>query len=253
MSSSRDIILESYEHIVRAWRSLDIEDGKSLGEALGDFPLRFSYNSGRIENPQITYHDTRSVFEDGRAAGFTGDVRTLFEIQNLKSSHEQLLDAFDLRLAIDEELTLAFQKTLTQGTYDQRRWDRGERPGKYKVHDYVVGVHDAGAPASQVAKEMTALFEELEAATEQNILTAASYFHLAFEGIHPFADGNGRCGRALTNYLLVLHNHPPHIVFDEDKMSYYGAIQAWEAGEGLGPMCEFMCAQTVKTWARMLG
>jgi len=53
-----------------------------LAGALSDYRIYFAYNSGKIENPSITYRDTREVFENGRAVSFTGDVRTLFEIQN---------------------------------------------------------------------------------------------------------------------------------------------------------------------------
>ena len=53
-----------------------------MAEALSDYRIYFAYNSGKIENPSITYRDTLEVFENGRAVSFTGDVRTLFEIQN---------------------------------------------------------------------------------------------------------------------------------------------------------------------------
>ena len=212
--------------------------------------MYFAYNSGKIENADVTYHDTREVFENGRAVGFTGDVRTLFEIQNQKECHELLLDAFSKNRPLDEELVLEVHRVLTQGTYDERRWSRGERPGAYKLHDYVVGLSQVGSTPDAVAQDVADLLAELKAATCENILTVAAYFHMAFEAIHPFADGNGRAGRTLSNYLLVAYDHPPIIVFEEDRMAYYGAMQIWDDEEDLTPMLEFLRAEAVKTWRK---
>jgi len=245
------LIQAAYASIGASWRERNIQTRDSLARALDGYRVRFSYHSGRIENANITYHDTRSVFEDGRIVGYTGDVRTLFEMQNLKECHESMLDAFGRRMPITEELALSFHRVLTQGTYDEERWKAGERPGEYKHGDYVVGIHDSGCAPSQVSAEMNALFAELEAATRENILTVASYFHLAFESIHPFADGNGRCGRALMNYLLLLYDHPPVVIYNEDKLAYFGAIELWETEGDLEPMKAFLAAETVKTWKRM--
>ena len=253
MAKRTRTIEQVYGEIVRSWREGGIRSRHDLANALEEYRVQFAYNSGRIENPQITYHDTRNVFEDGRAVGYTGDVRTLFEIQNLKASHKQILDAFEKREPIGEKMVLDFHRTLTQGTYDEQRWARGERPGEYKHHDYVVGVHDTGAAAGDVPGLVAELIDELAQANEDNILTVAAYFHLVLEGIHPFADGNGRTGRALMNYLLLLHSHPPIIVFDDDKMAYYGAIETWDAEGDLSPMREFLKAECVKTWVRLLG
>ena len=49
---------------------------------LYDFKILFAYHSGKIENDDITYHDTKEIFEDGRIVGYTGSLKTLFEIEN---------------------------------------------------------------------------------------------------------------------------------------------------------------------------
>lgn len=252
MAGRERTIEQAYEQIVASWRQLGIAGRQDLADALEAYRTRFAYNSGHIENPRVTYHDTRNVFEDGRAVGYTGDVRTLFEIQNLKENHEQILDAFADRKPLDEQMLLDFHRTLTQGTYDEQRWARGERPGEYKRHDYVVGMHDTGASAEDAPGMIRELLGEIEQANESNILTVAAYFHLVLESIHPFADGNGRVGRALMNYLLLLHAHPPVIIFDDDKLAYYGAIEIWDAEGDLAPMRDFLKAETAKTWIRML-
>ncbi|MBQ9020954.1 MAG: Fic family protein [Eggerthellaceae bacterium] len=242
----------NYNSLVDAWRSAAKKDGLVIAELLVDFGVRFSYNSGRIENTLISYHDTRDVFENGHAVAYSGDVRTLFEIQNLKTSYELMLKKLEKKNPITEKLVLEFHEVLTQGTYDERRWSLGERPGQYKKQDYVVGAHDAGLPAAKVGAALRSLCTELKAATPENVLTVAAYFHAQFENIHPFSDGNGRCGRALTNYLLLLNEHPPIIVFDEDKLAYYGALDAFDTEADLDPMLEFLKAETIKTWSKSL-
>jgi Fic family protein len=77
----------------------------------------------------------------------------------------------------------------------------------------------------------------------------AAYFHAVFESIHPFADGNGRVGREIMNYLLLLRNHPPIIVFETDRMGYYGAIETWDMERDLEPMKTFLKAEAIRTWA----
>ena len=245
-----DIISTRYGQIVDEWRQLRIRSREQLSAVLMDYRVYFAYNSGKIENDDVSYHDTREVFENGRAVGFTGDVRTLFEIQNQKECHELLLDAFGVGRRLDQELVLEVHRALTQGTYDERRWLRGERPGAYKIHDYVVGVSQIGSSPDAVASDIAELVSELNAANSGNILTVAAYFHAAFEAIHPFADGNGRVGRALSNYLLVTFDHPPIIVFEEDRMAYYGAMQVWDDEGDLVPMLDFLRAEAVKTWQK---
>mgnify|MGYP002626953339 FL=1 len=70
------------------------------------------------------------------------------------------------------------------------------------------------------------------------------------ENIHPFADGNGRVCRELINYLLLVRNHPPLIVFERDRVAYYGAMEAWDAERDLDPLRTFLKVELVRTWMR---
>jgi len=72
------------------------------------------------------------------------------------------------------------------------------------------------------------------------------------EYIHPFADGNGRVGRTLLNYFLMTRNHPPLIIYDEDKALYYAALEAYDKSEDIEPMHDFLRRETEQTWAKTL-
>jgi len=56
----------------------------------------------------------------------------------------------------------------------------------------------------------------------------------------------------LLNYFLMLHNHPPVIVHDEDKHAYYAALEAYDTAEDIAPMHVFLKQQTERTWEKSL-
>lgn len=245
-----------YQKALELWRQKNIRTDAELAEALNGQSILFAFHSGKLENDHVTYHDTREIFEHDGVTSYTGDLRTLFEIRNAKEAYELFLCAFRDRRPLDESFLMELQLQLTHNTYDTRRWQLGERPGTYKRYDYVTGKHEIGAAPEDVAEEMQELLEELHAElqdiTHENILTAAAYFHAKFENIHPFADGNGRTGRLAMNYLLVLHDHPPITIHEEDRKDYYHALEAWDTNQDLEPLRAFLQSQTEKTWEKQL-
>ena len=241
-----------YERALELWRRKNIATDAELAEALNAFSITFAYHSGKIENENVTYNDTREIFEHDGVSAYTGDLRTLFEIRNAKEAYELFLCAFRDRRPLDEAFIKELQFCLTQNTYDTRRWQLGERPGEYKRHDYVTGREEVGAAPEDVADEIRELLEELLDVDPENALTTAAYFHAKFENIHPFADGNGRVGRLAMNYLLVLHGHLPIIIHEEDRKEYYAALEAWDARQELAPLREFLKEQTEKTWEKQV-
>ena len=244
--------MTDYEKTLELWRRKNITNDAELAEALNGHAISFAYHSGKIENDSITFNDTREIFDHDGVTAYTGDLKTLFEIRNSKAASELLLVAFNERRKLDEQLVKEFQFNLTQNTYDTRRYSIGERPGEYKKHDYVTGREEIGAAPEDVQEEMAELLEELNDIEEGKELIAAAYFHAKFEIIHPFADGNGRTGRILMNYILIVHNHPPVTIHEEDRKEYYDALEAWDRDQELKPLIEFLRQQTVKTWSKQL-
>lgn len=244
--------MTNYEKAVDIWQRKKISTDAELAEALNGHSIAFAYHSGKIENDRITYNDTREIFEHDGVTSYTGDLRTLFEIRNAKDANELLLSSFNGRRPLDESLLKEFQYHLTKNTYDTRRWQLGERPGEYKLHDYVTGVEEVGAAPENVHDEISELLDELVGVPAEKILTAAAYFHAKFENIHPFADGNGRTGRLAMNYLLLLNDHPPIVIHEEDRKDYYTALEAWDRIQELDPLIKFLQRQTEKTWEKMI-
>lgn len=241
-----------YEKALALWQQKNITTDAELAEALNGHSIAFAYHSARIENENVTWHDTREIFEHDSVTAYTGDLRTLFEIRNGRDANELFLTAFQQKHPFDERFLKDLQKCLTQNTYDTRRWQLGERPGEYKHHDYVTGKEEIGAAPEDVQEEICELLVELQDVSNENALTAAAYFHAKFENIHPFADGNGRTGRLAMNYFLVTHNHPPVIIHEEDRREYYAALEAWDCRQDLDPLRDYLREQTAKTWEKQI-
>ena len=241
--------MNAYEKTVSWWQNRGITTEADLALAFTGHEVSFAYHSGKIENDQITYHDTREIFDHDGVTDYTGDLRTLFEIRNAKDANTLFLSSFGTGRCFEESLLLAFHQELTKNTYDTHRWQLGERPGTYKLHDYVTS-DNVGSLPNNVAADIEDLCGEIAIVPETGILTAASYFHLKFESIHPFADGNGRTGRTLMKYYLMINGLPPAILYEEDKKAYYMALAVYDETEEISGFREFIKEQTVRTWTK---
>ena len=245
----------SYQEIVLFWQGQKISTSADVEAVLNGQIINFAYHSGKIENDNITYNDTRDIFERDTLSNYTGDLRTIFEIRNAKDAMNLVIVSFGERVTFDEAFLCRLQYELAKNTYDERRYSIGERPGEYKKHDYVTGREEVGALPEDVEAEMEELLADLaenDLKTPERVLTAAAYFHAKFENIHPFADANGRTGRLAVNYFLMINNHPPLIIHEEDRSEYYAALEAWDARQNLSLMKEFFVLQLEKTWGRQL-
>lgn len=250
--------MTNYEQIVKMWREYPITSVAALDTYLHSFRVLFAYNSGKIENPDVTYDTTREVFSDGKVNGFSGSVTTVVEIHNQKLCYDFLLPKIIAKAPLTLALIKEVHEITTNGTYDARRFfELGERPGTFKRHDFVVGENEVGAAPEDVVEELTSLLDELENTSggidnPEKILKLAAYFHVWFETIHPFADGNGRVGRTLMNYLLMIHGHPPLIVHNDNKSQYYAALEKFRSDEDLDALFLFFKGQLERTWAKSL-
>ena len=154
---------------------------------------------------------------------------------------------------ISVELIREIHRVLTSGTYDERRYvENGERPGEFKKHDYVTGIHEVGSPVETVAADMQELVDEINAYSGTQYLRVGAYRHARFESIHPFADGNGRVGRTLLNYYFMINNQPPLVVYNEDKGLYYACLNKYDEQEALDSLEEFLKYEVEKTWNKAL-
>ena len=180
--------MNNYEKMLRLWQSWDVHTEVDIDRRLDNFRILFAYHSGKIENEAITWHDTREIFENGKALNFTGDPRALFEQRNQKLCYELLKGKIAAWEPLSIELILEIHRVLTEGTFDERRYvELGERPGAFKKHDYVTGRAEVGSLPEEVEGDLAALLTELaDLPPGADLLKAGAYLHTRFEFIHPF-------------------------------------------------------------------
>ena len=130
--------------------------------------------------------------------------------------------------ALSEKYIKELHFLLKSGTSDSRLdWFR---VGEYKKLANEVGGIDTTAPRA-VAKEMKALLDSYNSKKEKNLEDILS-FHVAFERIHPFQDGNGRVGRLIMFGECLKHNIVPFIIDEEHKLFYYRGLKEWDSERG---------------------
>jgi Fic family protein len=178
------------------------------------------YNSNAIENSTLTLKETERILLEQEVMRQVS-VRELFEAKNLARVMEYLRSRADTTLSINTLLLL--HKMLIGGINDTIA-------GRLRnAHEYVrVGSHIAPAP-EHVELLLDSLLAEHESNHEQYFLERIVYFHLEFERIHPFVDGNGRIGRVLINLQLAKLGFPPVIIRNKGKQdNYYPAVRAFQ-------------------------
>jgi Fic family protein len=178
------------------------------------------YNSDAIENSTLTLQETERILLELEVARSVS-VRELFEAKNLARVTEYIRNKKDVTLT--KENILLLYKMLIGGIND-------DIAGRFRAeHEYVrVGTHIAPAP-EHIERLLDDLLTYYESSHDEYFLDRISRFHLEFERIHPFVDGNGRIGRVLINLQLMPHGYPSVIIRNKGKRDfYYPAFQAYQ-------------------------
>lgn len=237
---------EKYTKIINWWNSCNRKSVEDYNMLLDDYKILFSCNSANIEGNEVSYELTDNIINNGVVKNYSGFVDDIIEIKNQMYAYNSIINNIIKKVPLSKELILKSHYLLLYGLYDTNRWDKGERPGEFKKNDYCVGSVESGSDPDDVEEDIEELINELN--QDGDLLTKASYFHLQFESIHPFSDGNGRLGRLLLNYFLMLNNHPPIVIYNEDKEAYYMALEIWDRAGKLDGFKEFIIDETIKTW-----
>ncbi|AJA47168.1 hypothetical protein CPAST_c10680 [Clostridium pasteurianum DSM 525 = ATCC 6013] len=236
-----------YDEAVKVWRK-----GKTK-DLLNRFFLKFTYSSNKIENNETRLRDVETVFRGEKVTDFTGNKKTIKEIENHKKLCGNIIklgEENSSKLSID--LIKNFHYVLMKDCFTENLLKKGEKPGQFKKGDYIVGLHDVGVSPLEVEENLKSLIQEINdiQINDNNVLKVVSYFHCWFETIHPFADGNGRVGRMLLNYLLIGNNLPPIVLFENDREEYYLALEYFNETQEINKMVDFLDSQAYKTWIK---
>jgi len=175
------------------------------------------YNSNAIENSTLTLKETEKILLEMEVSRDVS-VREVFEAKNLARVMEYVRSKI-LEKNLNSNLLLFLHQMLIGGI-DDKIAGRYRQKGEYVR----VGTHIAPAP-EHVARMVESLFDDYTNSLEGFAIDKIAKFHLDFETIHPFNDGNGRIGRVLMNYQLQQLGFPVIILRDRSKNDYYEAFR----------------------------
>lgn len=182
------------------------------------------YNSNAIENSTLTLKETEKILLEMEISKNLS-IREVFEAKNLARVIDYKRNNIE-RIDLNQELILLLHNMLIGGIDDSIA-------GRFRNNnEYVrVGRHIA-APPEKVVELMDQLIREYKEDLTTHFIEKIARFHLRFESVHPFCDGNGRIGRVLINILLMKLHLPRIIIRDKGKQTYYDAFNKYhERGE----------------------
>ena len=204
------------------------KEGKYSGGIYHRTQIDLTYNSNHMEGSRLTRNQTRYIFE-------TNTVGVENEVLNVDDVIETVNHFHCIDLVIDHADDILSEKfikklhlTLKNGTSDSRKdWFA---VGEYKKIPNEVGGMDNALP-EEVADKMKTLLKEYNVIKEKTLEDILD-FHVKFERIHPFQDGNGRVGRLIMFKECLKRNIVPFIIEDNLKLFYYRGLKEWDNEKG---------------------
>ena len=190
--------------------------------------IELTYNSNHMEGSRLTHDQTRYIFETN-TIGVENEalnVDDVIETVNHFRCIDKVID--HAKAVLTERFIKELHLILKTGTSDSRKdWFA---VGEYKRLPNEVGGMETALP-EEVAGKMKALLAEYNAKDEKKLEDILA-FHVRFERIHPFQDGNGRVGRLIMFKECLKYNIIPFIIEDNLKMYYYRGLKEWDHEKG---------------------
>lgn len=180
-----------------------------------EFLIEYTYNSNAIEGNTLTLQETALVLE-----GITIDKKPL-------KDHLEAVGHRDAFVYVQELVKnhIPFSESIIKQIHTLVLMDRPEDRGVYRrIPVRIMGAYHVPPDPVLVPEQMGNLVAEFEANKKMHPIERAALFHLKFEGIHPFVDGNGRTGRLILNLMLMQAGYPPINVKYSDRKRYYEAF-----------------------------
>lgn len=195
-----------------------------------EFLVDFTYSSNAIEGNTLTLRETAMVLE-----GITIDKKPL-------KDHLEAIGHRDAFLYVEQlvQNKAPFTEKIIRDIHSLVLMDRPEDKGIYRrIPVTISGAFTQPPQPYMVPKQMEALALDFKQ-SKMHPIYAAALFHLRFEGVHPFIDGNGRTGRLLLNFSLMKSGYPPINVKFTDRRDYYDCFDAYYRDGNASPMVKLI-------------
>ncbi len=191
-----------------------------------EFMIEYTYNSNAMEGNTLTLRETDMVLR-----GLTVDKKPLkdhMEAVGHKEAFEFVRDLVKNQAPLSERIIKQIHSLVLVDKWEDR--------GVYRrVPVRIMGAQHEPVQPYLIQPKMEQLLEIYSNSTE-HIIPRLARFHIEFEGIHPFIDGNGRTGRLLVNLELMKAGYPPIDIKFTDRISYYNAFEEYHVKHNLGAM-----------------
>lgn len=190
--------------------------------------IELTYNSNHMEGSRLTHDQTRYIFETN-TIGIENEIINVDDVIET-ANHFRCIDIIieQARAPLSEKLIKELHLTLKNGTSDSRKeWFS---VGDYKKLPNEVGGIETTAP-EEVPVKIRKLLAEYNS-KRNKIIDDIINFHVNFERIHPFQDGNGRVGRLIMFKECLKYNIVPFIIEDNLKLYYYRGLKEWNTQKG---------------------
>ncbi|MFR0823258.1 MAG: Fic family protein [Clostridia bacterium] len=180
---------------------------------LEDFITRSTYHSNAIEGSTLTYAETYAILYNDNSFKIVGkEPSEIYEAINHKMALELVFKHLRENQELDERLIKQLNETINANIKDTQ--------GYRTVQVFIRGSEHI-PPAPEKIPNLMNYYIYNYHHDSQDLFTKIAQYHIEFEKIHPFEDGNGRTGRLLLNYELLKNNLPPVVVSKDDRVKYF--------------------------------
>lgn len=180
---------------------------------LEDLITRSTYHSNAIEGSTLTYAETYAILYNDNSFKIEGkEPREIYEAINHKKALELVFKNLQNEDGFDERFIKKLNETINRDIKDTE--------GYRTVQVFIRGSEHIPPAPEKIPNLMTYFVYNCNH-DEEDIFTKIARYHIEFEKIHPFEDGNGRTGRLLLNYELLKNDIPPVVISKEERVKYF--------------------------------
>lgn len=183
-------------------------------EYFEDFITRSTYHSNSIEGNTLSYGETYALLFNKEDFKIHAQPREIYEAINHKYALDYVLRHLDEELS--EQMIIEVARRINKNINDIS----GYRTSPV----FIRGAEHIPPGPAELRQSMMYLVHNHKNTEYKNIYERCADFHIGFERIHPFSDGNGRTGRILVNYILLKNNEIPVVIPKETRSEYFKMI-----------------------------
>lgn len=196
---------------------------KSNQNYFEDFITRSTYHTNSIEGSTLSYAETYAIIFNDNSFIINAQPREIYEAINHKYALNYMLNSVILNNDLISSDIIKLNELINKNIKDTS--------GYRKVNVMIRGAQEIPPKSNEVPIKMMYFidnYNHFPIQREEDILKKIAYFHIEFEHIHPFEDGNGRTGRLLINHELLKNNLPPIVIPIDKRDAYFRYIANYD-------------------------